>query len=382
MFAGPLVRSCRRHALAAVAAPARWARTLHAASAPSAAATGHGASAASPPPAAPEAAGPTAAAAAAAASQVPRIFDRAAKRRQRDRAALAPDSRQVDYLKDEIADRLMDRFLDIKRRFHTVLDLGSGCGHIIKFAEPELVKKLVMMDMSPQMLARDKDIQYPVETERVVGDEEHLPFAEETFDAVVSNLSLHWVNDLTGSLIQVRRSLKSDGAFIGAMFGGDTLFELRTAMQLAEMERTGGVAPHVSPMTDTRDVGNLLSRAGFNLTTVDIDEIVVNYPSMFELMEDLRTMGENNAIATRKHSVSKDTFMAAAATYKAIYGNEDGSIPATFQVIYMIGWKPDPSQPKPLKRGSGEISLKKLEENNGNFAAPPLPSDGAKKSCE
>nr|KAJ3420437.1 hypothetical protein HK105_005672 [Polyrhizophydium stewartii] len=317
------------------------------------------------------------------AAGVPIIFDRQIKRRQRDRAALGPNSRVVDYLKDEVADRLADRFLDIRREFNTVLDLGSGSGHIIKFIEPENVKKLVQMDMSERMLMRDKDVKYSVETERVVGDEEALPFEPETFDAIVSNLSLHWVNDLTGALIQARHALKPDGVFIASIFGGDTLYELRTSMQLAEIEREGGVSPHVSPMTDVRDIGSLLSRAGYALTTVDVDEIVVNYPSMIELMDDLRAMGENNAVVSRRPTISRDVIMAAAAAYKSVYGNEDGTIPATFQIIYMIGWKPDPSQPQPLARGSGEISFKTLEQNGGNIAPPEdaLPKDGSEKKC-
>jgi NADH dehydrogenase [ubiquinone] 1 alpha subcomplex assembly factor 5 len=150
-------------------------------------------------------------------------------------------------------------------------------------------------------------------------------------------------------LIQARRVLKPDGLFLGCLLGGDTLYELRTSLQLAQVEREGGISPHISPMTNVRDVGALLSRAGFNLTTVDVDEVCVSYPSMFELLEDLQGMGENNALIHRKSMIHRDTLLAASAIYKEVYGNkEEGSIPATFQVIYMIGWKPDPSQPKPL----------------------------------
>ncbi|TPX62767.1 hypothetical protein SpCBS45565_g06914 [Spizellomyces sp. 'palustris'] len=303
------------------------------------------------------------------------IFNRSVKKRQRDRAALRKESRDVDYLKDEVADRLVDRLLiqklpndilvftkDIKRRFSKVIDLGSGAGHIIKFVDSDMMDKLIMYDMSEKLLHRDKDIVYEVPTERIAGDEESLPFEENSVDAIMSSLSMHWVNDIPGTLIQAQRALKPDGVFLGAMFGGDTLYELRTSLQLAEIDREGGVSPHISPMTDVRDVANLLQRAGFNLITVDVDEIAVTYPSMFELMDDLRAMGESNAIAARKPYLSRDTLMAAAATYKEIYGNDDGSVPATFQVIYMIGWKPDPSQPKPLARGSGEVSFKELEQ--------------------
>lgn len=145
--------------------------------------------------------------------------------------------------------------------------------------------------------------------------------------------------------------------FIGAMLGGETLFELRTALQLAEVEREGGISIRVSPMTDTRDVSNLLSRAGFTMTTVDVDEVKVGYPSIFELVEDLRDMGNSNAVVERRAFLKRDSLVAASAIYKALHGLEDGTIPATFQIIYMIGWRPAPNQPKPLQRASGTTKL-------------------------
>ncbi|GBC02806.1 hypothetical protein RclHR1_04830004 [Rhizophagus clarus] len=303
------------------------------------------------------------------------VFNRETKRMQRDRSSInIEESRKVDYLKDEIAYRMVDRLLDIKRKFNTIVDLGSGCGHIIKHIDKDMMKKLIMCDMSSKMLERDKDINYEVDVERMVVDEELLPFEENSLEAVISNLSLHWVNDLPGAMIQIQRSLKPDGVFIASILGGDTLFELRTSFQLAESEREGGISPRISPMTNTRDIGSLLSRAGFNLTTIDTDDVVVSYPSMFELIQDLRSMGESNAVLARRSFLKRDTLLAASAIYKELYGNPDGSIPATFQIIYMIGWKPDISQPKPLPRGSGQVSLKetlksgidKSNKNNDN----------------
>ncbi|ORX53049.1 S-adenosyl-L-methionine-dependent methyltransferase [Hesseltinella vesiculosa] len=289
------------------------------------------------------------------------VFDRQAKKLQRDRAATDKEqSRIVDYLKDEVAARVADRLLDIKREFNAVVDLGSGSGHIVKHVDSDMLNKLIMCDMSEKALYRDADQDYEVEVERMVVDEENLPFEENSLEAVVSSLSLNWVNDLPGALIQIRRALKEDGVFIGAMFGGDTLFELRTSMQLAEVEREGGISPRVSPMADSNDISRLLSRAGFTLTTVDIDEIQVNYPSAFELMDDLRAMGENNAVLTRRPFMKRDTLMAAASIYKELHGDEDGSIPATFQIIYMIGWKPSEVTPQPKERGSATKSLKEV----------------------
>lgn len=159
---------------------------------------------------------------------------------------------------------------------------------------------------------------------------------------------------------QIKNCLVPDGVFIGAMFGGDTLFELRCSLQLAEIERKGGFAPRISPFADVRDCGSLLQRAGFTLLTVDVDDITVNYPSPYELVQDLRGMGEINASVKRNHTLSPETFAAAAAVYQDMYGNEDGTVPATFQVIYLLGWKPDPTQAKPAARGSATHSIADL----------------------
>ncbi|XP_062813964.1 arginine-hydroxylase NDUFAF5, mitochondrial isoform X3 [Anolis carolinensis] len=148
------------------------------------------------------------------------------------------------------------------------------------------------------------------------------------------------------------------------MFGGDTLYELRCSLQLAELEREGGFAPHVSPFTAVSDLGHLLGRAGFNTLTVDTDEIQVNYPGMFELMDDLQGMGESNCSWSRKPMLHRATMLAAAAVYREMYGNEDGTVPATFQIYYMIGWKFHESQAKPAQRGSAKMSFGDLRKMN------------------
>ncbi|CEL59468.1 hypothetical protein RSOLAG1IB_03401 [Rhizoctonia solani AG-1 IB] len=292
-----------------------------------------------------------------------RLFDRNAKRIQKDRAASRESgerSRTVDYVREEVADRLFERVLDIKRRFPHILDLGAGSGHFTKLLDSDITDRVTMLDMSLQSLNRDPDPDFPLPPARLHLDEENLLKAipANSQDAVMSCLGLHWVNDLPGALIQIRESLKPDGVFLGAMFGGDTLFELRTSLQLAQTEREGGISPRVSPMTDTRDVSNLMGRAGFTLLTVDTDDVKVSYPSIWELMEDLRDMGESNAIASRNTFIKRDTLIAADAIYKALHGDEDGTVPATFQIIYMIGWKPAPNQPKALERGSAQTNLK------------------------
>ncbi len=194
-------------------------------------------------------------------------------------------------------------------------------------------------------------------------DNNPSPFAPESFDLILSSLSLHWTNDLPGVLTQINRLLKPDAPFLGAMLGGDTLFELRTSLQLAEQERRGGLSPHVSPLADVRDVGGLMQRAGFSMLTVDVDDIVVDYPDTFSLMADLQAMGESGAILGREMgAIGRDVLLANEAIYRALHGGDDGTIPATFRIIYMIGWHPSASEPKPLARGSGQINLKDILE--------------------
>ncbi|KAJ9133577.1 NADH dehydrogenase [Pleurostoma richardsiae] len=311
------------------------------------------------------------------------VFNRRTKWLQKERAAADVEaSRQADYLKDEVAVRLCERLLDIKRHFPNVLDLGANSCNIAraltrenpdpdpsKPVSPPLatrIGKLTAAESSQTLLYRDVDLPFNKEidiTRQVLTDEESIPFEPNSFDLVLSNLSLHWINDLPGVLSQINSILKPDCAFMGAMLGGDTLFELRTSLQLADQERRGGVSPHVSPLADVRDVGGLLQRAGFKMLTVDVDDIIVDYPDTFALMQDLQAMGEGNAVLGREMGpISRDVLLANEAIYRELHGNEDGSIPATFRIIYMIGWHESADQAKPLPRGSGELNLKDLLE--------------------
>ena len=203
-------------------------------------------------------------------------------------------------------------------------------------------------------------------TRTVLDTPESLSFAPESFSAVLSSCSLHWINDLPSLFSQIARILKPDSPFLGAMLGGDSLYELRSSLQLADLDRRGGVSPHVSPLADVRDMGGLLTKAGFKMLTVDVDDIVVDYPTTFALIADLQAMGESNAVLGREMgAMRRDVLVANEAIYREMYGNEDGSLPATFRVIYMIGWTEGEGQPQPLERGSGQINIKDLLEGGG-----------------
>ncbi|KAM7217144.1 hypothetical protein V8F06_007435 [Rhypophila decipiens] len=318
------------------------------------------------------------------------VFNRRTKWLQKERSgANATQSREAGYLKDEMAKRVSERLLDIKRNFPRTLDLGANSCNIARAligSNPDndlenpsstplpplasKISELVAADSSSTLLYRDADTLPDGEvgegmklTRQVLGDEENLPFEPQSFDLVLSSLSMHWINDLPGYLAQINNVLKPDCPFIGAMLGGDTLFELRTSLQLAEQERKGGISPHVSPLADVRDVGGLLQRVGFKMLTVDVEDLIVDYPDTFALMQDLQAMGESNAILGREMgAISRDVLLANEAIYRALHGNEDGTIPATFRIIHMIGWRESPDQPKPLPRGTGEINMKDFFE--------------------
>uniref|UniRef100_A0A665SWJ5 Arginine-hydroxylase NDUFAF5, mitochondrial n=1 Tax=Echeneis naucrates TaxID=173247 RepID=A0A665SWJ5_ECHNA len=283
------------------------------------------------------------------------VFNRDMKKRQKNWSASLQDRDQYDYLRDEVGSRVADRVYDIARTFPLALDVGGGKSHIAEHLSKDVVERLFLTDISEKTLTE-------IPTSCVLADEEFLPFKENTFDLVMSSLSLHWINDLPGALRQIHQVLKPDGVFIGAMAGGETLYELRCSLQMAETEREGGFSPHVSPYTAVTDLGNLLGQAGFNMLTVDVDEVQVHYPGIMEVMMDLQGMGESNCAWNRRSLLHRDTLLAAAAIYKEMYGNEDGSVPATFDILYMIGWKPHESQAKPAQRGSATMSFGDLSK--------------------
>ncbi|KAL2043040.1 hypothetical protein N7G274_004099 [Stereocaulon virgatum] len=304
------------------------------------------------------------------------VFNDRIKHLQRERAASdAEASRRVDYLRDEVANRLCERLLDITRHFPSVLDLGANACNIARALtapnpdSPALstrLSHLTSADTSHTFLHRDVDLPFnallPAHTRTVLPPADTpLPFKPQSFNAILSSLSLHWVNDLPSLLSQINHILKPDSPFIAAMLGGDSLFELRTSLQLADLDRRGGVSTHVSPLADVRDMGGLLTKAGFKLLTVDVDDIIVDYPSVFALMTDLQAMGESNAALTaEKSGLRRDVLAATEGIYRELHGNGGESVPATFRIIYMIGWSEGDGQSKPLPRGTGQVNMKDI----------------------
>ena len=289
------------------------------------------------------------------------VFNRAKVRAHRDRAAALLNDH--GFLFEETADRLADRLDDITHRFPLALDLGCHGGEMGRqiFGPRAMgrggIETLIQTDLSPTM-ARQARLGGTAGMPVLAADEEFLPFGPGTFDAVLSNLSLHWVNDLPGALLQIRQALKTDGLFLASMLGGGTLTELRDCLTEAEVSITGGLSPRVSPFADVRDLGALLQRAGFALPVVDADVVTVSYENPMKLLYDLRGMGESNAVAEAKGGLARrDVIAQAMALYQERHRDADGRFPATFQVLTLTAWAPAASQQKPLSPGSAKLRL-------------------------
>jgi SAM-dependent methyltransferase len=281
----------------------------------------------------------------------PKIFDRALLRRRRERIARIADPKS-DFLFAESGERMLDRLDDVKRRFPLALDLGSRDGLLGRLLQGRGgVETLIQGDLALGMLRRAAG--------RVLQlDEEALPFAPESFDLVLANLSLHWTNDLPGTLAQIRHVLKPDGLFLGALFGAGTLGELRSVLMEAEIAETGGASARVSPFADLRDAAGLLQRAGFALPVADVETLTVTYAGMLPLLADLRAMGEANILDARlKRPTRRAVIARAAALYQEKFAMPDGRIPASFKLIFLTGWAPHESQQQPARRGSGKVNL-------------------------
>lgn len=279
----------------------------------------------------------------------PVIFDRRLLRARRLRAAaLGP----ATFLLERVAADMADRLEAVLRRFAHAVDLCTPTDALRRaLAGSKKVETLIAIDTIAAHLPRPPAL-------AVAAEEEALPFRDGSLDLVLSALSLQFVNDLPGALVQIRRALKPDGLLLAAALGGDSLTELRQAFALAESEIAGGVSPRVAPFVDVRAVGMLLQRAGFALPVTDIDRIVVRYDTPFALMHDLRRMGATNVLLDRRRApASRTLLMRMVEHYFKRFSDDDGRIRATFEVVWMSAWAPDPSQPKPLKPGSATHRL-------------------------
>ena len=272
------------------------------------------------------------------------------------RRALARPQAGNDFLMRRVADDLAERLSAVGRRF--------GKAAVLFCQTPAAMEAVTGTGKTEQIVRVECDAGFGGDADALLAPFETVPFEPQSLDLAVSLLSLQTMNDIPGMLVQVRRALKPDGLFLGAMAGAGTLAELRESLLAAETELYGGISPRVSPFVDVRDAGALLQRAGFALPVADIETMTVRYDHMFALMADLRAMGETNALADRsRRPGTRALFACAAEIYAERFSDPDGRIRASFPIVWLSGWAPDASQQKPLKPGSAKMSLAKALEN-------------------
>ena len=272
------------------------------------------------------------------------VFDLDLIRRRLLRAARNP----AEFLLARVVEDMLDRLGAIMRPFESVLDVLTPTPLLAESLNRSLIHRILL----------DEALGGAGGWTMAQMEKEVLPPSAQPFDLAVSALGLQFINDLPGLLVQIRRALKPDGLFLGAMIGGQSLHELRSALTQAESEISGGASPRVAPFADLRDMGGLLQRAGFALPVTDIDTVTVRYSDLFALMRDLRAMGATNALISRsRRFLRRDILLRAAQIYAERFSDADGRIRATFEIIWLSGWVPDASQQQPLKPGSARMRL-------------------------
>jgi SAM-dependent methyltransferase len=285
------------------------------------------------------------------------VFDRGLMRARQQRAAALGPPR---FLMQHVAQDLSDRLATVLRRFEWAADLGTSgdvlCRELAQSGKVgNIVRTAASMTCLREGLENAEHVGPPL---LVAADEEALPFRDASLDLLVSGLALQFLNDLPGTLVQVRRALKPDGLLLAAVVGGDSLIELRQSFAVAEGEIEGGISPRVIPFVDVRTAGTLLQRAGFALPVTDLERIIVRYESPMALMHDLRAMGATNSMVERSRSpLKRATLVRMMQIYAERFADPDSRIRATFDIVWLSGWAPHSSQQKPLAPGSARQRL-------------------------
>lgn len=263
----------------------------------------------------------------------PKIFDKKAIIKHRIRSHNSDSYTKYNFFTKLAYQSLFERLKDVSRSFELAIDYGCNQHEAEEFWPKEKVGKILYVEKHPDFISTSLNPD-------LIADEEFIPFQKNSVDLFVSNLHLHWINDVPGFLIQVNQCLKPGGLFLAAFFGGETLIELRSTLQQAETEVSGGASPRLSPMIDIKDAAHLLQRTGFQLPVVDKEEFTLIYDSPQDLYHDLRGMGETNAWVSRnKHFSSRKLFDRTNELYIQNHSNPDKKVSATFEILYMIGWK-------------------------------------------
>lgn len=281
------------------------------------------------------------------------IFDRRLVRLNRARSSSSFGNH--DFLLRDIQTQFLERLQDTRKTFTTSLITGLDPSFMkAQVADLSQTKDMtsVFGDWSSARLKTTL-----LDSHGVVFEDHQMPFRDHHFDLVLNGMSFQWLNDVPGGLREIRRILKPDGLCLLAFLGGETLHELRASLLAAELSLTGGAHPRVAPVIDLATASALFQGAGFALPVVDRDTLTATYPSLKDLLHELKAMGEGNGLTARTSYLSRALFQKTEEIYGQKYRDPEGRLVATFEVIYLTGWAPAYSQPKALKPGTATHSL-------------------------
>jgi SAM-dependent methyltransferase len=240
------------------------------------------------------------------------LFNRDLLRQNKARAAKTFS--QASFLHHEIANRIAENVELLNRQFTNVLEIGA-------------------MDDYLRGLIRSDNYE-------CCNDEENLSLKPESFDLILSNLNFHYINQIPEFLIQIRDALKPNGVFIASFFGEENLSQLAHVLYETENEIYAGVSPRMPPTIDVKTAANLIAKAGFHNPISDFEKIEVNYSDPLNLLKDLKMMGQGNIMSKRSRKFFTKNFLnKISQNYRKMYGNSNGEIPATFEIVTITGWK-------------------------------------------
>ncbi len=269
---------------------------------------------------------------------IPQIFDSHQKDLRRQRAIKRLARTGPSFLLDRCLEDAAERLLDVNRCFESAILVGE-------------------FDLRADLIARLPPEKHPATFTFIHRKHGIENIMGASADLILSFLTLHSENDLPGEMALMAKALKKDGLFISALFGGDTLTELRQSLYKTDDEILKGTSPRIFPMVTHSQTAPLITRAGLNLPVVDMDRFNVNYSNFEKLLSDLRDIGETNILKNRSNKVlTKNYYTRLKENYADLFSN-NGKLKASFEILWLTGWAPDESQQKPLKPGAGKMHL-------------------------
>lgn len=233
-------------------------------------------------------------------------------------------------MQQEAGMRLLSRLDYIKHEPETILDLGAGTGFLLPHLRKRYPKaRIVALDLSQKCLkeARKKLPRFFSRTDFVVGDADALPFAEQSFDMVISNMMLPWSPDCEITFQSIFRVLKREGLFMFTSLGVDTLKELRNSAKGMDDH------VHVNTFYDMHDLGDLLLRVGFFDPVVDMERLTLTYKDLDGLFADLKATGSHVLNPSKKGLTTPRQWEALKQVYET-HRLQNGLYPATSEIIF------------------------------------------------